>query len=144
MLINSEATIDFKEKPRGVVAAALLFLLLAAYLLTCALLVQFGIVSFTTAASLLGGMETMGPLIYVGAAAVAAAIGIGLIRMQGWARHLASVATGVVFVLAIPTISGAVAYSRISAIAREGAKIIVCVIIFRYLNTGEVSRHFDK
>jgi hypothetical protein len=40
---------------------------------------------------------------------------------------------GVVFVLAIPIISGAVAYSSIAVIAREGLKIIVCVVLFRYL-----------
>lgn len=144
MVILSEATVATREKPRGVVAAALLFLLLAAYLVACAVLVQFGVVSFTTAAWLLGGVETMGPVIYAATAVVAAVIGIGLMRMQGWARHLASVAAGVVFLLAIPTISSAVAYSRVLGIAREGAKIIVCVIIFRYLNTNDVSRRFGK
>jgi undecaprenyl pyrophosphate phosphatase UppP len=55
---------------------------------------------------------------------------------------VATVAAGFVFVLAIPTISGAVAYSQVSAIAREGVKIIVCVMLFRYLNTGDHAEAF--
>jgi len=116
------------------IAAAVLFFAIAVYLLTAALLVYAGVLSFTTAAWLLGGMETMGPLIYLVFAAVAALIGWGVLRGKAWARHLATVVTGVVFVLAIPTISGAVAYSSIAVIAREGVKIIVCVVLFRYLN----------
>jgi hypothetical protein len=64
--------------------------------------------------------------------------------MKGWARHLASVAVGVVFVLTIPTISSAVAYSQTAIIAREGLKIIVCVVLFRYLNVGDTADAFAK
>jgi hypothetical protein len=115
------------------IAAAVVFFALAAYLLFAALLVFVGVLSFTTAAWLLGGLETMGPVIYVLFAAFAALIGWGLVRRQPWARHLATIVAGVVFVLAIPIISGAVAYSSIAVIAREGLKIIVCVVLFRYL-----------
>jgi len=130
------------ETPRGVIIAALLFFALAAYLLISALLIAVQVVSFTTGAWLLGGMETMGPVIYVLVAIVAALIGWGLLRLHNWARHLASVAAGVMFVLIIPTISSAVAYSRVPAIAREALKIIVCVVLFRYLNTGAVASAF--
>lgn len=130
------------ETPAGITTAALLFFALAAYLLISALLIAVQVVSFTSGAWLLGGMETMGPLIYLLVAGVAALIGWGLLRLHNWARHLASVAAGAVFVLSIPTISGAVAYSQVLAIVREGLKLIVCVVLFRYLNTGAVSSAF--
>jgi hypothetical protein len=130
------------ETPPGVTTAALLFFALAAYLLLSALLIAVQVVSFTTGAWLLGGMETMGPVIYLLVAIVAALIGWGLLRLHNWARHLASVAAGVLFVLTIPTISSAVAYSHVPAIAREGLKIIACVVVFRYLNTAAVAQAF--
>ena len=130
--------------PGGVIAAALLFFSLAAYLVFSAALVAFGVVSFTAGAWLLGGLETMGPVIYGIGAVVAAVIGWGLLRRQNWARHLGTLAAGVVFVLSIPTISGAVAYSQVPAIVREGVKIIVCVVLFRALNTGESAAWFAQ
>lgn len=134
----------WNDAPRGVIASALLFFALGAYLLGAALLVGVGAAPFTTGAWLLGGTETMGPGIYVIVALVAVAIGTGLLFMKGWARHLASVAVGVVFVLTIPTISSAVAYSQTAIIAREGLKIIVCVALFRYLNVGDTAETFAK
>jgi Na+-transporting NADH:ubiquinone oxidoreductase subunit NqrB len=132
----------WNDAPRGVIACALLFWAVGAYLLATALLVGVGAAPFTTGAWLLGGMETMGPGIYVIVALVAITIGAGLLYTQNWARHLASVAAGVVFVLTIPTISSAVAYSRTPAIVREGLKIIVCVVLFRYLTLRETTEAF--
>jgi hypothetical protein len=132
------------DRPPGITIAAVLFFALAVYLLASALLVALHVVAFTTAAWLLGGLETMGPVIYLVVALVAALIGWGLLRLHTWARHLASVAAGVVFVLSIPTISGAVAYSQVPVIAREGLKIIFCVVLFRYLNTGPVAAAFAE
>lgn len=132
----------WNEAPRGLIACVLLFWALAVYLLGAALLVGWGAVAFTIGAWLLGGMETMGPTIYVIVALVAIVIGTGLLLMKNWARHLANVAAGVVFVLTIPTISSAVAYSQTASIVREGVKIIVCVVLFRYLNVRETAEAF--
>src|SRR5690242_20851256 len=115
MLSSSAA--QSSETPRGVIASALVFLGLGAYLVIAAVLIFFGLVSFTTGSWLLGGMETMGPVLYVLIASVAITIGGGLLRLRNWARRVASIAAGVVFVLSIPIISGAVAYSQIFSIA---------------------------
>jgi hypothetical protein len=132
----------WNHAPRGLIACALLFWALGVYLLVAALLVAAGAVAFTIGAWLLGGMETMGATIYVIVALIAILIGAGLLLMKSWARHLASVAAGVVFVLTIPTISSAVAYSQTASIVREGLKIIVCVVLFRYLNVRETAEAF--
>ena len=129
--------------PAGVIAAAWVFFVAAAYLSLSAVLIYFGMIAFTAGAWLLGGMETMGPVLYVLSGGVAGVIGWGLLRLKSWARHLASVVAVVVFVFTIPTISGAVAYSQVAAIAREGLKIIGCVVLFRYLNTGAGAAAFS-
>ena len=143
-MLLTDADANSQSTPRGVIAVAVVFFALAGYLVVTAALIALGIVAFTAGAWLLGGLETMGPLIHIIAAIIAAIIGWGLLRLKNWARHLATIVAGVVFVLSIPIISGAVAYSQIPAIAREGLKVIVCVVLFRYLNTGQTATAFTR
>lgn len=121
------------ERPAGVVAAAGVFALLGVYLLVCAALITTGKASFTVGAWLLGGVETMGAGIYGATAVFAFVLAAGLFAMKNWARNVGLVVCGLVFFLTIPTISGAVAYVRVGGVVREGIKLIVCVVVFRYL-----------
>jgi hypothetical protein len=121
------------ERPAGLRAVAGVFAILGLYLLVCAALVSTGKASFTVGAWLLGGVETMGPVAYCGIALLGLALAAGLFAMQNWARGVALVVCGLVFFLTIPTISGAVAYARVGGVACQGVKMIVCVVVFRYL-----------
>jgi hypothetical protein len=142
-LLSSPAGDVTRSAPRGVAVCAMTFCALGIYLGVSALLVYLEVAPFTTGAWLLGGMETMGAVIYVLAGMVALVVGFGLWRLHGWARHLATVIAGVVFVLTIPTISAAVASSQPFVLMREGLKIIACVVLFRYLNTGDAAAAFQ-
>ena len=84
----------------------------------------------------------MGPAVFVVAALVYAAIGLGLLRRTNWARRLAIVVAAAGLYFLVPTISSAVADLRVGAIAFDGAQIIVRVVVLWYLLQENVGRDF--
>jgi hypothetical protein len=132
-----------RHRPDGIRALALGLLTLAVYLAINGLLVMLGVVSFASGAYLLGGLETMGPLIYFIVASLVAGLGFGLLRGWRWARRVAVIAAGLLIAGAVMPLSGAVAYSHIFGVIIHGAKIILAIVIIRYLLQPEVVEWFS-
>ena len=132
-----------RVRPDGVRVLGVGCLALSVYLGINGLLVFFGVVSFASGAYWLGGLETMGPLIYFIVAVAVAVLGLGLLRGWRWSRRLAIVATGLLVATAVMPLSGAVAYSHIFGVVTQGAKIILAIVIIRYLLQPEVIDWFS-
>jgi hypothetical protein len=95
------------ERPLGVTAVAGLFFAVAAYLATVGV-VKLGwpdAISLSLGAPFLHGLELWGSYMFLITAATAAAIGIGLLRLNNIARRLAIVVTIAGMVLLIPKVS---------------------------------------
>ena len=69
-----------KERPAGVTAVAIAFLLAGAYLFTVGvtMLARPGLISMAAGSELLGGLELAGPYMFLLVAAVSALIAAGL------------------------------------------------------------------
>ena len=132
------------ERPTGVTWTAAAFLLVAAYLsiLGILMLASPGSVSMAAGAPLLGGLELAGPYMFLLVAAVAGAIGYGLLRLNNWARRLAIVAAFAGVVMLIPQVSGAVISLRAEPLIFGGAGVIVRVMILWYLFQEPVKESF--
>ncbi len=80
------------DRPRGVTAIAVLFLLAAAYLLVVGLLMLAspGLISMAAGADLLAGLEVAGPYMFLLMAAVGTTIAVGLLHLRNWARRVAA------------------------------------------------------
>ena len=101
-----------------------------------------GPVSMAAGAPLLGGLELAGPYMFLLVAAVAGAIGYGLLRLNNWARRLAIVAAFAGVVMLIPQVSGAVISLRAEPLIFGGAGVIVRVMILWYLFQEPVKESF--
>lgn len=98
------------ERPAGVSAIAIAFLLAAAYLLAIGLtmLIRPGAVSIAVGAPLLGGLELAGPYMFLLVAVIGAVIAAGLWRLHNWARWMAILAAMIGVVPLLPAVSSAV------------------------------------
>jgi hypothetical protein len=105
---------------------------------------MLGIVSFACGAYLLGGLEIMGPLIYFIVAAILAALGYGLLRGWRWTRRLAQIAAALLISGTVVSISSAVMYSQVFGVILHGAKIVLAIVIIRYLMQPEVVEWFGR
>src|SRR5437870_9975493 len=99
-----------RERPTIVTAIAALFLLSAAYLLIVGLtmLARPGFLSMAAGADLLSGLETAGPYMFLVVSAAGIAVGFGLLRLQNWARRIATLLALIGIVLLVPRVSSAV------------------------------------
>jgi hypothetical protein len=133
------------ERPAGVTAVATAFLLAAAYLLAVGttMLARPGLVSLAAGRELLGGLEIAGPYVFLLAAAVAAAIALGLLRLDSWARWMAIVIAMIGVVLLLPSVSTAAVDLRIGELARGGVGTMVRVVIAWYLYQPAVREAFE-
>jgi multidrug transporter EmrE-like cation transporter len=131
-------------RPIGVSLIAILFLLTAAYLIVIAvvMLLSPGAVSMSTGADLLGGLEVAGPYMFLLVAAVATAIGVGLLRLNNWARRLAIVAALLGMVLLLPSVSSAVLDFRIAQLIWGGLGVMVRAMMVWYLYQPPVKEAF--
>ena len=131
-------------RPIGVSLIALLFLLTAAYLIVVGsvMLLSPGTLSMSSGADLLGGLETAGPYMFLLIAVVAAAAGIGLLRLHNLARHLAIVVAMLGMVLLLPAVSSAVVDLRIRKLFWGGLGVIVRAMIVWYLYQYPVKEAF--
>jgi len=123
------------ERPAGVTAVAIAFLLAAAYLLAIGLtmLTRPGSISMAAGAELLGGLELAGPYMFLLAAAVGMVIAIGLWLLQNWARWIAILVALIGVVLLLPNVSSAILDVRFGRLPWEGLGVIVRVMIVWYL-----------
>jgi hypothetical protein len=132
------------ERPAGVTAVAILFLLAATYLMALAIimLLRPGAVALAEGAPLLGGLEIAGPYMFVLSAVVAWVIAIGLLRLHMWLRRLAILVAllGVVFLL--PTVSSAVVDGRTADLAWGGLGMIIRVVVAWYLHQMDTREAF--
>jgi len=123
------------ERPAGVTAVAIAFLLAATYLLAIGLtmLTRPGSISMAAGAELLGGLELAGPYMFLLAAAVGMVIAIGLWLLQNWARWIAILVALIGVVLLLPNVSSAILDVRFGRLPWEGLGVIVRVMIVWYL-----------
>jgi len=135
----------FHNCPAGITAIVGLCMLLAATSAVFAALILFGKVPLSSGTLLLaGGLEQRGPLAFVIYAALLLMVAVGLLRGWNLARRTAILLAVVGIVLAVPAISSAVVDSRLFAIAREGAQIIVRVLVVFYLTQEPVIAWFER
>jgi len=132
------------QRPSGVTAIAVLFLLLAGYLcvLGLTMLVSPGMVSMALGAPLLHGLETAGPYMFLLTGGAGALIAWGLLRLHNWARR-AAIAVGFIgLVMLVPTVSAAAMGFRWSLI-RGALGIIVRAAVVWYLWQTPVAEQFS-
>jgi multidrug transporter EmrE-like cation transporter len=132
------------ERPTGVTAVAIAFLLAAAYLLVVALtmLVRPGLVSMAAGAELLGGLELAGPYMFLLVAGVGLAVAFGLLRLQRWARWMAILIAMIGMVLLLPSVSSALIDFRFGRLVWGGLGVIVRSMIVWYLFQEPVKEAF--
>src|SRR5947208_1585425 len=95
------------QRPKGVIAIALLSAFAAAYLLILAavLLISPGAISLMAASHFLYGLELAGPYMMLLGGAVYTAVTFGLFRLQNWARWIAMLIVVISLAPLVPKIS---------------------------------------
>jgi hypothetical protein len=133
------------NRPAGVRGIAALFVAVAAYLLTVALimLVAPGTLSMATGAPLLFGLELAGPYMFLLVAAAAAFTAWGLWCLHNWARRVAALAALIGIVMLVPKVSGDVSGGRYGILALGGLQIMIRVLIAWYLYQAPVIQAFE-
>jgi hypothetical protein len=127
------------DRPAGVNAIVALCGLFAAASLLFGALIFLGQTPLSRGAFLLGGgLEQLGPLPFLLYAVVLLILAMGLWKRWPWSRRAAILLAVAGIALAVPAISSAVADSRVFAIVREGAQIIVRVMVVFYLSQEPV------
>ena len=134
------------ERPEGVTAIAICFLLCAAYLAFLGIisLVDPGVVSMRWGEPLLEGLELAGPYMFLLVASVGALTGYGLLRMNRWARRTAIGIALFGLVMLIPDVSSAVIEYRMGKLGIAGLGVIVRVMVVWYLYQEPVKEIFSS
>ena len=132
------------ERPAGVTAVAIAFLLAAAYLLVIGLtmLARPGLISMAAGAELLSGLEIAGPYMFLLTAVVGMVIVIGLWLRQNWARWMAILVAMIGVVLLLPNVSSAILDFRFGNLAWGGLGVIVRAMAVWYLFQEQVRDAF--
>lgn len=122
------------QRPAGVVAIAVLFFLTSAYLTTLAIIWFINPDAFplSLAAPLLHSLELAGPYMFLIAAAVAVIVGIGLLRLNNYARRATILIALAGIVMLIPKMSAA-AVDITPNLFIVAIQVIVRVMIVWYL-----------
>ena len=133
-------------RPIGVSLIAILFLLIAAYLIVAGALMLFspGTISVSSGADLLGGLEVAGPYMFLLVAVVGAAVGMGLMRLHNWARRLAILAALLGMASLLPSVSSAVLDFRIAQLVWGGLGVMVRAMMVWYLYQYPVKEAFNR
>jgi len=133
------------ERPAGVTAVAIVFLLAAAYLLAVGLtmLARPGLISMAAGAELLGGLELAGPYMFLLMAGVGVGVALGLLRLHRWARWIAILVAMIGMVLLLPSVSSAVIDFRAGTLVWSGLGVIVRAMIVWYLLQPAVKEAFE-
>lgn len=134
-----------EDRPRGVKVIAALCVVLAITALTIAILLVAAQIPLSAGAFLLGGgLEQLGPIAFLIYAALFFLLAVALWKRWRWSRRIAILLAVIGVAMAVPAISSAVMDSRLFAIAREGAQIIVRVMIVFYLSQEPVKEWFAR
>ena len=132
-------------RPAGVTAIVRLCSVAAVASLIFAVLIAAGACSLSSGAFLLGGgLEQLGPAAFLLYAAVLIFLALALWRRFRFARQTTLLVAIIGIALAVPALSSAVADLRLLAIAREGAQIIVRVLIVFYLSQVPIKDWFAR
>ncbi len=108
------------------------------------MLVWPGAVSIALGAPFLGGIELAGPKMFLLVAAVDAAMGWGLLRLNPWARRVVILTALVGLVELIPAVSIAVVELRISQLFWGWVGVVVRSMIVWYLYQEPVAETFCR
>jgi hypothetical protein len=130
--------------PEGVRAIAAIFGVCGIYLASLGLtmLARPGLVSMSSGAPLLFGLELAGPYMFLLTAAIAGLIAWGLMRLRNLARRIATIVAIVGVVMLVPSVSGAVVMAQMKPLAVGGLGIIIRVIVAWYLSQGPIAEVF--
>jgi len=132
-------------RPAGIMAILGLCVLGALCSLAFAALIATGRAPLSAGAFLLGGgLEQLGPAVFLIYAALLLSLAVALAKRWRWARRAAILVAVAGLALAVPAVSSAVMDSRLSAIAREGLQIIVRVVVVFYLTQEPVRDWFAR
>ncbi|MDP9161810.1 MAG: hypothetical protein M3O09_16490 [Acidobacteriota bacterium] len=134
------------RRPAGVAAIAVLFFLTAIYLLVIGnvMLIAPGTLSMVLGAPIIAGRALAGPYMFLLFAAVSTVVGIGLCRMNNWARRAALLAGMIGIAMLLPTVSSSVIEFRPGNLAWGGLGIIVRMMVVWYLWQTPVAERFAK
>lgn len=132
-------------RPTGVTLISMSLFVFALIAALYAALIVSGSIAMSRGAWVVGGgLEILGPGIFAMYALVHLVCAIGLWRMHKWALRLSSLLLLYGLIQVTPAISSAVAATRIPAIAREGAQILVRAAALWYLWQEPTRDSFDK
>jgi hypothetical protein len=136
----------FMERPAGVTAIAIVFLLVSAYLATLGLLMLVfpGTVGMRAGAPFLGGLELAGPYMFLLAAVICALTAWGLIHLNNWARRGAAILAMLGIIFLVPAVSSAVISFHFAALFWGALGVMVRVIFAWYLYQRPVIDVFEK
>jgi hypothetical protein len=107
------------------------------------MLLRRGLISMAAGADLLGGLEVYGPYMFLITGVVSTLVGLGLLRLNNYARRVAIMVAIAGLVLLIPAVSSSVVSFRVKSLAWGGLGIIVRVIIVWYLYQMPVREVFE-
>jgi hypothetical protein len=122
------------QRPAGVVAISVLFLLASAYLTILAVVWFINPEAFplSFAAPLLHGFELAGPYMFLICAGIGVIVGIGLLRLNNYARRATILIAVAGIVMLIPKMSAA-AVDISASLFVVAVQVIVRVVIVWYL-----------
>jgi hypothetical protein len=134
------------DRPQGIIAIAILFFAVAAYLGVIGLLMiaSPGTAPMSLGAPLLGGLELAGPYMFLLIALIAATIAYGMLRLNNWARWAAILIAIYGVVMLVPTVSSAVIGFQPEALVFGGIGVMLRVMIVWYLFQEPVKDQFAK
>jgi hypothetical protein len=143
--VLNESTSPDSERPAGVKAIAALCVIVAIASLGFAVLILAEQTHLSAGAFLLGGgLEQLGPVVFVAYTTLLFVLAAALWKRWRWSRRIAILLAVIGVAMAVPAISSAVMDSRLFAIAREGAQIMVRVLIVFYLTQEPVKEWFQS
>jgi hypothetical protein len=136
---------SISQRPPGVTAIGVVFLLAGAYLILAGglMLASPGTISMTVGAPLLNGLELAGPDMFWLIGVIATGIGFGLLELNNWARRAAIFAALLGMVMLIPSVSAAAVDFR-PGLFWSGLGLVVRVVIVWYLYQAPVTETFQK
>jgi hypothetical protein len=130
--------------PAGVRTIAALFFVCGIYLaaLGLTMLARPGLISMSTGAPLLFGLELAGSYMFLLIALAAGVIAWGLMGLNNLIRHAAILAAIAGVVMLVPSVSGAVVMVQLKPLALGGLGIIIRVMVAWYLSQGHIADQF--
>ncbi len=133
------------ERPAGIIAIAALCAIASFTSLAFAVLLAVHAVPLSSGAFLIGGgLEQLGPVVFLLYATLMSWLAVALWKRWRWARRIAILIAVIGIAMAVPGLSSAVMDSRVFAIAREGLQIIARVIVVFYLSQEPVKDWFAR